>query len=164
VQRRPRQSDSRQRQLDLQVLRRVCARFPYESAVGPSLRGTRVVGSPGAPGQEQMDDHTVADELRATLERDLAEAGVEVIKFELTDLSYAPEIAASMLQKQQAEAMVLARQVVVQSAVQISHDAIVRMKELGHQITPQGEEKIINNLLTVICSDRGSQPVVPLEG
>lgn len=134
------------------VLRRVCASFPYESKVGPSLRGHNGT----------QEDHTVSNHLQTTLQQALVHAGVEVIAFQLTDLSYAPEIASAMLQRQQAEAMVDARQVIVQSAVHIASDAVTRMKQLGHQITPQGEERIIGNLLTVICSDRGAQPIVPL--
>jgi regulator of protease activity HflC (stomatin/prohibitin superfamily) len=134
------------------VLRRICASHPYESQSGPSLRGHNGTD----------EDHTVSDALRSHLQHALIDAGVEVLQFQLTDLSYAPEIAAAMLQRQQAEAMVEARQVIVQSAVQIASDAISRMKQLGHANSPAGEERIISNILTVICSERGSQPVLPL--
>mmetsp|Transcript_246 Transcript_246/g.711 ORF Transcript_246/g.711 Transcript_246/m.711 type:complete len:273 (-) Transcript_246:222-1040(-) len=134
------------------VLRRVCAKFPYESSSGPSLRG----------GRGSMEDHVVGNELRKELQTVVHDAGIEVIKCDLTDLSYAPEIAAAMLQKQQAEAMIEARELVVQSAVDISSAAIRRMREKGHQLTPQGEERIIGNLLTVICGDRGVQTTLPV--
>jgi len=130
------------------VLRKVCSRYPYESATGGSLR------SAGG-------DHSVSADLKKSLQEVVHDAGVEVLRFELTDLAYAPEIAAAMLQKQQAEAMIEARQLVVQSAVEIASGAIKRMKEMGHGITPAGEERIIGNLLTVICSDKGSQVTVP---
>jgi len=134
------------------VLRKVCAKFPYESREGPSLRG----------GQGTMHDHVVGNDLRKELQEVVHDAGVEIIKTDLTDLSYAPEIAAAMLQKQQAEAMIEARELVVQSAVDISSAAIKRMREKGHQLTPQGEERIIGNLLTVICGDRGVQTTLPV--
>jgi len=134
------------------VLRRVCSKYPYESGSGPSLRG----------GRGSMEDHVVGNELRKELQAVVHDAGIEVMKCDLTDLSYAPEIAAAMLQKQQAEAMIEARELVVQSAVDISSAAIRRMREKGHQLTPQGEERIIGNLLTVICGDRGVQTTLPV--
>jgi len=135
------------------VLRKVCAKYPYESTSGPSLRG-------GGP--QTMDDHAVSNELKRELQAVVHDAGIEVFKIDLTDLSYAPEIAAAMLQKQQAEAMIEARELVVQSAVDISSAAIRRMREKGHTLTPQGEERIIGNLLTVICGDRGAQVTLPV--
>lgn len=134
------------------TLRRVCGKFPYESTTGPSLRG----------GHGSMEDHIVGNELRKELQSVVHDAGLEIIKCDLTDLSYAPEIAAAMLQKQQAEAMIEARELVVQSAVDISSAAIRRMRENGHQLTAQGEERIIGNLLTVICGDRGVQTTMPV--
>jgi len=131
------------------VLRKVCSKYPYEChSGGVSLRGTG------------PDHELVPRDLARSLEEVVTDAGICVLKFDLTDLSYAPEIAAAMLQKQQAEAMVEARQVVVQSAVDISSSAIKRMKALGHTITPAGEERIIGNLLTVICGDRGATPTI----
>jgi len=134
------------------VLRKVCSKYPYESKDGPSLRG----------GHGTMYDHAVGNDLRKELQEVVHDAGVEIIKCDLTDLSYAPEIAAAMLQKQQAEAMIEARELVVQSAVDISSAAIKRMREKGHELTPQGEERIIGNLLTVICGDRGVQTTMPV--
>eukprot|EP00929_Paragymnodinium_shiwhaense_P003117 TRINITY_DN103513_c0_g1_i1.p1 TRINITY_DN103513_c0_g1~~TRINITY_DN103513_c0_g1_i1.p1 ORF type:complete len:306 (+),score=53.34 TRINITY_DN103513_c0_g1_i1:74-919(+) len=129
------------------VMRKICSKYPYDSVSGPSLRG-------------HSGDETVSDDLRRVMQVKASDAGVQILQYEITDLSYAPEIAAAMLQKQQAEAMVEARQVVVQSAVDISSSAIKRMKGLGHSITPAGEERIISSLLTVICGDRGAQPTV----
>lgn len=130
------------------VLRKVCSHFPFDSSTGPSLRGR------GTP------DNSVGAMLRKELQTILNDSGVEVLKCDLTDISYAPEIAASMLQKQQAEAMVEARELIVQSAVDIACSAIERMKQKGHQLTREGEERILGNLLTVICSDKGAQPTI----
>lgn len=129
------------------VLRKVCTRYPYDNPSGPSLRGGH-------------DGHPVGEDLRKVLHEAVHDAGVEVLKFDLTDLSYAPEIAMAMLQRQQAEAMIEARQLVVASAVDMAHSAVSRMKQLGHPITPQGEEKLFTNLLTVIVGDRGVQPTI----
>merc|ERR1719276_825973 len=113
------------------VLRKVASRHTYDS-----LR----------------TDHSGAVEqaLRQELQVSVADAGVEVLKFDLTDLSYAPEIAQAMLVKQQADAMVEARRLVSQAAVSIACDAAESVKARGHGLSEAAEEKLITNLLTVI--------------
>lgn len=100
--------------------------------------------------------------LRQSLQEQVADAGVEVLKFDLTDLSYAPEIAQSMLVKQQADAMVEARRLVSQAAVSIACDAVDSVRSRGHELSKQGEEHLITNLLTVIVSHTGVTPTAAL--
>jgi len=107
-------------------------------------------------------DH--ADEVQAALQSLLqavvADAGVKVLKFDLTDLSYAPEIAQSMLVKQQAEAMIEARRLITTSAVTIACDAAKQVRTTGHELSKETEEALIKNVLTVICSHNGVTPTV----
>jgi len=133
------------------VLRKVCSLFPFDSSSGPSLRGGGTAGN------------YVGAVLRKEFQTVLHDSGIEVLKFDLSDIYYAAEIAAAMLQKQQAEAMVEARELIVQSAVDIASSPILRMKAKGHQLSAQGEERILGNLLTVICSDKGVQTTMPLQ-
>ncbi len=88
-------------------------------------------------------------------------AGVRVIEARLSRLAYAPEIAHAMLQRQQAEAVVAARQRIVAGAVGMVELALARLAE--HDVVELDEERkaaMVSNLLVVLCADRGTQPVV----
>lgn len=98
--------------------------------------------------------------LRSTLQQSVVDAGIQVLKFDLTDLSYAPEIAQSMLVKQQAEAMVEARRLVTASAVSIACDAAKQVRTSGYDMSKECEEQLIKNVLTVICSHSGVTPTL----
>ena len=100
--------------------------------------------------------------LKDVLQDRLAHAGVKVIAFNMTDLSYAPEIAQAMLVRQQAEAMVKARRLIVKGAVDISEDAIQQLDDKGVKMSESEKTKIVTNLLTVICGESGAQPTVQL--
>jgi hypothetical protein len=107
-------------------------------------------------------DHTgiVQTALQTTLQNAVADIGIKVLQFDLTDLSYAQEIAQSMLVKQQAEAMIDARRLITASAVSIACDAADQVKSLGHELSKETEEQLIKNVLTVICSHNGVTPTV----
>jgi len=98
--------------------------------------------------------------LRHSIQAAVADAGVKIMKFDLTDLSYAPEIAQSMLVKQQAEAMIEARRLITASAVTIACDAAKQVKSMGHELSQETEEQLIKNVLTVICSHNGVTPTM----
>ncbi|GAA4533282.1 SPFH domain-containing protein [Amycolatopsis samaneae] len=106
-----------------------------------------------------------ADEITAKLSAEIAarvtSAGVKVIESRITRLSYAPEIAQVMLQRQQAGAVVAARSRIVDGAVGMVEQALGRLAEDG--IVDLDEERkaaMVSNLLVVLCGDRGAQPVV----
>merc|ERR1711939_456862 len=81
----------------------------------------------------------------------------------INELNYAPEIASAMLKKQQAGALIEARQLIVDGAVRIAGDAIKKITEEGTvKMTDQDKVKIITNLLTVTCSDTDTTPTVSL--
>ncbi len=106
-----------------------------------------------------------ADEVTATLQRELQErlqaAGVSVLDTRLRRLAYAPEIAGEMLRRQQASAVVAARQLIVEGAVQMVDHALnmLNEKEIVH-LDEERKAAMVSNLLVVLCSDRGAQPVV----
>jgi len=90
----------------------------------------------------------------------VAPSGAMVLNFELTDLAYAPEIANAMLIRQQAEAMVDARKIIVEGAVQISYGALAGLNDRGIKLTKEQEAAMVSNLLVVICGDAKVQPTV----
>jgi len=91
----------------------------------------------------------------------LAKAGVEVIEARISHLAYAPEIAAAMLQRQQAGAIIAARQRIVEGAVGMVEMALERMSQ--KEILKLDEERratMVSNLLIVLCGERAAQPVI----
>lgn len=131
------------------AVRHVASEYPYDNwddDQQPSLRAN-------------------ADEVTATLQRELQErlqvAGVNVLDTRLRRLAYAPEIAGEMLRRQQANAVVAARQRIVEGAVSMVDHALNMLNE--QEIVQLDEERkaaMVSNLLVVLCSDRGAQPVV----
>lgn len=130
------------------AIRHVATKYPYDtfSDSDISLRGSGEV---------------VGQELARELQERLQVAGVQVIEARITHLAYAPEIASAMLQRQQAKAILSARQIIVEGAVSMSKSAIEQLAQDG-TLNLQGEQKakLVNNLLVSIISDRGTQPVI----
>merc|ERR1711907_387643 len=111
--------------------------------------------------KEQHD--SVNAQMRDSLSPLLVVAGIEVSSMCLNDLSYAPEVAAAMLKKQQARALVEARTLIVEGAVKIAQDAGSRLEADGTvQLGDPDKIKIVTNLLTVTCSDHETTPTVSL--
>ena len=110
-----------------------------------------------------LASHTahISEELKVHIRDRLEKAGVEVIEARISHLAYAPEIAAAMLQRQQASAVVAARTKIVDGAVGMVEMALDRLKE--ENVVELDEERkaaMVSNLLVVLCSDRSAQPVV----
>nr|WP_206352088.1 SPFH domain-containing protein [Tautonia rosea] len=103
----------------------------------------------------------VADHLRTEIQDRLFKAGVEVIEARISHLAYAPEIAGAMLQRQQADAIIAARSKIVEGAVGMVEMAL-GMLESQSLVDLDNEKKaaMVSNLLVVLCSDRGTQPIV----
>ncbi|WP_344654402.1 SPFH domain-containing protein [Cryptosporangium japonicum] len=115
--------------------------------------------------EDQLSLRDNADEITGRLSAEIAArvtaAGVEVIESRITRLSYAPEIAQVMLQRQQANAVVAARTRIVEGAVGMVELALGRLAE--HDVVELDEERkatMVSNLLVVLCGDRGTQPIV----
>lgn len=130
------------------AIRHIAAHYTYdtfEDENGPSLRGNA---------------NEVAIELSQELQERLAVAGVEVIETRLTHLAYAPEIANAMLQRQQAVAIISARQKIVEGAVEIVDSALHQLEARGVELDIERRAAMINNLLVAIVSDKAATPVI----
>ncbi|NLZ27649.1 MAG: SPFH domain-containing protein [Firmicutes bacterium] len=103
----------------------------------------------------------VAEKLKAEIQSKVEAAGLEIMEARITHLSYAPEIAAAMLQRQQASAIIDARQMIVEGAVGMVEMALAKLSE--NKIVQLDEERkaaMVSNLLVVLCGNRDAQPVV----
>ena len=104
---------------------------------------------------------TVADHLKREIQDRLAKAGVEVIEARISHLAYAPEIAAVMLQRQQAGAIIAARQRIVEGAVGMVEMALEMLSQRDVVVLDNDRKAaMVSNLLVVLCGDRSTQPVV----
>ena len=114
-------------------------------------------------GEVTLSSHTaeISQKLRIEVQERLEKAGVSVLEARISHLAYSTEIAAAMLQKQQAGAVVAARQQIVEGAVGMVETALEKLSE-KHIIELDEERKaaMVSNLLVVLCSDRHTQPVV----
>lgn len=135
------------------ALRQIAAKYPYDifgddqSAV--SLRG---------------DCDAIARELHDDLQVRLTVAGLEVIDARLTHLAYATEVASAMLQRQQASAILAAKQKIVDGAVGIAQLAVTQINaQAGVKLTAYEKVAMINNLLVSIVSDKAAQPVINVD-
>jgi regulator of protease activity HflC (stomatin/prohibitin superfamily) len=103
----------------------------------------------------------VAGHLKKEIQDRLSQAGVEVIEARISHLAYAPEIAAAMLQRQQAGAIIAARQRIVEGAVGMVKMALEALSERGIvQLDEDRRAQMVSNLLVVLCGERAAQPVV----
>ncbi len=129
------------------ALRNLASRHPYDSHDHEvSLRGN-------------PDD--VCEQLESDIQERLDTAGVKVIEARISHLAYAPEIAAAMLQRQQAQAVVAARTKIVEGAVGMVEMALDQLaKQHIVELDDERRAAMVSNLLVVLCSDRHTQPVV----
>lgn len=103
----------------------------------------------------------VAEHLKREIQERLSVAGVEVAEARISHLAYAPEIAAAMLQRQQASAIIAARQKIVEGAVGMVEMALEMLaKNRIVQLDETRKAEMVSNLLVVLCSERAAQPVV----
>ncbi|HVO09236.1 MAG TPA: SPFH domain-containing protein [Vicinamibacteria bacterium] len=130
------------------AVRNLATHYPYDAHVDGqlSLRGS-------------TDE--VAKGLKREIQDRLSKAGVEVIEARISHLAYAPEIAAAMLRRQQAGAIIAARQRIVEGAVGMVEMALDLLAQSGKvQLDEERKAAMVSNLLVVLCADREAQPVV----
>jgi regulator of protease activity HflC (stomatin/prohibitin superfamily) len=129
------------------ALRNLATRYPYDSEDHEtSLRG---------------NTGEISEQLRADIDERLDKAGVTVIEARISHLAYAPEIAAAMLQRQQAGAIVAARTRIVDGAVGMVEMALQHLqRDEIVALNDTQKASLVSNLLVVLCSDRHAQPVV----
>jgi len=103
----------------------------------------------------------ITDRLRHEVHERLAKAGIDVIEARISHLAYAPEIAGAMLRRQQATAVIAARQKIVEGAVGMVEMALQEISRKGVvQLDEERKATMVSNLLVVLCSERGVEPVV----
>jgi regulator of protease activity HflC (stomatin/prohibitin superfamily) len=103
----------------------------------------------------------IAEHLKREIQERLAKAGVEVIEARISHLAYAPEIAAAMLQRQQAGAIIAARQRIVEGAVGMVEMALSMLSQKSIiELDEERRAQMVSNLLVVLCGERGATPVI----
>lgn len=139
------------------ALRNIVRIYPYDVAEGVDTTGDGVADEGSLRGSSEIVANRIKDEIQSRVEN----AGIEIIEARITYLAYAPEIAAAMLQRQQASAVVDARKLIVDGAVGMVEMAL---EELGRkQVVELDEERkaaMVSNLLVVLCGNHDAQPIV----
>ena len=131
------------------ALRNIVRLYPYDASDDEgekSLRGS---------------SQEIAESLKAEIQKKVEMAGLEILEARITNLSYAPEIAAAMLQRQQASAIIAARQKIVEGAVGMVEMALAKLSD--NRIVDLDEERkaaMVSNLLVVLCGNKEAQPIV----
>ncbi|MBO5154807.1 MAG: SPFH domain-containing protein [Eubacterium sp.] len=139
------------------ALRDVVRIYPYDVSENVDTTGDGVADEGSLRGSSEL----VAERIRAEIQNKVAEAGLEIIEARITYLAYAPEIAAVMLQRQQASAIIDARKMIVDGAVGMVEMALEKLSE--NEIVNLDEERkaaMVSNLLVVLCGNRDAQPIV----
>lgn len=139
------------------ALRNIVRIYPYDIAQNVDTTGDGVADE----GSLRGSSDTVAARIRDEIQSKVLEAGLEIIEARITYLAYAPEIAAVMLQRQQASAVIDARKMIVDGAVGMVEMALERLNE--HDIVNLDEERkaaMVSNLLVVLCGNHDAQPIV----
>ncbi len=139
------------------ALRNIVRVYPYDMAPNVDTTGDGVADDGSLRGSSEVVAARIRDEIQQRVE----EAGLEIIEARITYLAYAPEIAAVMLQRQQASAIIDARKMIVEGAVGMVEMALDRLSE-NHTVELDEERKaaMVSNLLVVLCGNRDAQPVV----
>ena len=139
------------------ALRNIVRLYPYDTAPNIDTTGDGVADDGSLRGSSEI----VANRIKEEIQSRVQEAGLEIVDARITYLAYAPEIAAVMLQRQQASAVVDARKLIVDGAVGMVEMALARLKENG--VVDLDEERkaaMVSNLLVVLCGNRDAQPIV----
>ena len=139
------------------ALRNIVRLYPYDVAQNVDTTGD---GEPDE-GSLRGSSEIVADRIRAEIQERIVDAGLEVIEARITYLAYAPEIAAVMLQRQQASAIVDARKLIVDGAVGMVQMALAKLSEDGViDLDEERKAAMVSNLLVVLCGNKDAQPIV----
>ena len=139
------------------ALRNIVRLYPYDVAPGVDTTGDGVEDDGSLRGSSEI----VASRIRDEIQKRVDEAGIEIIEARITYLAYAPEIAAVMLQRQQASAIIDARKMIVDGAVGMVEMALERLNDNGLvQLDEERKAAMVSNLLVVLCGNHDAQPVV----
>ena len=139
------------------ALRNVVRVYPYDVSPNVDTTGDGVADEGSLRGSSEV----VAKRIQDEIQKNVTAAGIEIIEARITYLAYAPEIAAVMLQRQQASAIIDARKMIVDGAVGMVEMALDRLSE--NKVVELDDERkaaMVSNLLVVLCGNRDAQPIV----
>lgn len=139
------------------AVRNIVRIYPYDVAQNVDTTGDGLADEGSLRGSSEV----VAARIRDEIQQKVEEAGIEIIEARITYLAYAPEIAAVMLQRQQASAIIDARKMIVDGAVGMVEMALEKLNE--NQLVELDEERkaaMVSNLLVVLCGNHDAQPIV----
>ena len=139
------------------AVRNIVRMYPYDVAENVDTTGDGMADEGSLRGSSEV----VAERIRKEIQSKVTDAGLNIIEARITYLAYAPEIAAVMLQRQQASAIIDARKMIVDGAVGMVEKALDRLSE--KQVVELDEERkaaMVSNLLVVLCGNKDAQPIV----
>ncbi|MBO7631847.1 MAG: SPFH domain-containing protein [Lachnospiraceae bacterium] len=139
------------------ALRNIVRIYPYDVAEGVDTTGDDQADEGSLRGSSEV----VAERIRQEIEKRVAIAGLRIVEARITYLAYAPEIAAAMLQRQQAAAIIDARKMIVDGAVGMVEMALERLNQTKMvDLDEERKAAMVSNLLVVLCGNHDAQPVV----
>ena len=139
------------------ALREIVRIYSYDVAPGVDTTGDGIADEGSLRGSSEL----VASRIKEEIQRKVTEAGLEILEARITYLAYAPEIAAVMLQRQQASAIIDARKMIVDGAVGMVEMALDRLAENNTvELDEERKAAMVSNLLVVLCGNKDAQPIV----
>lgn len=139
------------------ALRNIVRVYPYDVAPNVDTTGDGKADEGSLRGSSEI----VAERIKDEIQKRVSEAGLEILEARITYLAYAPEIAAVMLQRQQASAIIDARKMIVDGAVGMVEMALDRLNESGVvELDEERKAAMVSNLLVVLCGNKDAQPIV----
>ena len=139
------------------AVRNIVRIYPYDVAPNVDTTGDGIADEGSLRGSSELVATRIRDEIQSKVDF----AGIEIIEARITYLAYAPEIAAVMLQRQQASAIIDARKMIVDGAVGMVEMALERLSEKNTvQLDEERKAAMVSNLLVVLCGNKDAQPVV----
>ena len=139
------------------ALREIVRIYPYDVAPGVDTTGDGIADEGSLRGSSEL----VASRIKEEIQRKVTSAGLEILEARITYLAYAPEIAAVMLQRQQASAIIDARKMIVDGAVGMVEIALDRLAENNTvELDEERKAAMVSNLLVVLCGNKDAQPIV----
>ncbi|MCJ7834396.1 SPFH domain-containing protein [Cuneatibacter sp. NSJ-177] len=134
------------------TIRNTARKYPYDIADEENLGDEKTL---------RGSSQEIADQMKIELQDRVKDAGLEVMEVRITHLAYAPEIAAAMLQRQQAVAVIAARQKIVEGAVGMVEMALDKLSENNVvELDDERKAAMVSNLLVVLCGNKDAQPIV----
>lgn len=139
------------------ALRNIVRIYPYDVSENVDTTGDGISDEGSLRGSSEVVAQRIKDEIQSKVN----EAGIEIVESRITYLAYAPEIAAVMLQRQQASAIIDARKMIVDGAVGMVEMALERLNQSGMvELDEERKAAMVSNLLVVLCGNHDAQPIV----